>query len=35
MITKSEYIIFTGLMIGAAVHSNNGEKLWDTGSEKK
>ena len=34
-ITKSEYVIFTGLMIGAAVHIDNGEKLWDTASKKK
>jgi len=27
LIGKSEYIIFTALLIGAAVHSDNGEKL--------
>ena len=34
-ITKSEYIVFTALMIGAAVHSDNGEKLWNAASKKK
>ena len=34
-ITKSEYIILTGLMTSAAVYSENGEKLWNTSSKKK
>ena len=34
-VTKSEYIVFTALMIGAAVHSDNGEKLWNAASKKK
>ena len=37
MIGKSEYIISTALMIGAAVHSDKGEKLWNAvcGKRKK
>ena len=34
-ITKCEYVMFTALMIGAAVHSDNGEKLWNAASKKK
>ena len=33
-IGKSEYIMFTALMIGAAVHSDRGEKLWNAVSDK-
>ena len=34
-IGKSEYIMFTALMIGAAVHSDRGEKLWNVVPDKK
>lgn len=37
MMCKSEYIMFTVLVIGAAVHNDKGEKLWNamSGQRKK
>lgn len=34
-IGKSEYIVYTALMICATVHSDQGEKLWNVVSGKR
>uniref|UniRef100_A0A7S2RJD5 Uncharacterized protein n=1 Tax=Eucampia antarctica TaxID=49252 RepID=A0A7S2RJD5_9STRA len=35
MLNTSEYIMFTALMLGAAVYNDDGEKLWNATSDKK